>query len=164
MESRQTCPPSVPWLRLSTKKTHTAHSNKFERTFFLPKNPKYPTACMPPAFLLWSMRALCGMTYQALCHQKCRSMVYISFGHLELCHRPYQLDSTASRPLSEVKQVRVRLVVRFVRTCEVRVLMFSFCPFHLSIFSSPYNIWCNPHNPPTPPLLTSDVNVGLLFF
>ena len=75
MESRQTCPPSVPWPRLSTKKTHTAHSNKFERTFFLPKNPKYPTACMPPAFLLWSMRALCGMTYQALCHQKCRTMV-----------------------------------------------------------------------------------------
>ena len=75
MESRQTCPPSVPWLRLSTKKTHTAHSNEFERPFFLPKNPKYPTACMPPAFLLWSMRALCGMTYQALCHQECRTMV-----------------------------------------------------------------------------------------
>lgn len=36
--------------------------------------------------------------------------------------RPHQPESTASRPLSEVKQVRVRLVVRFVRTCEVRML------------------------------------------
>ena len=57
--------------------------------------------------------------------------------------RPHQPESTASRPLSEVKQVRVRLVVRFVRTCEVRMLMFFF--FFLKKLQShqPHIRWCS---------------------
>jgi hypothetical protein len=40
--------------------------------------------------------------------------------------RPYQHDSTASRPLSEVKHVRAWLVLRWGTTLESQVL-FSFC-------------------------------------
>ena len=43
--------------------------------------------------------------------------------------RPYQLDSTASRPLSEVKQARARLVLRWGTTLESLVLLFCFPHF-----------------------------------
>ena len=40
--------------------------------------------------------------------------------------RPYQDDSTASRPLSEVKHLRVRLVLRWGTTLESLMLFFLF--------------------------------------
>ena len=47
--------------------------------------------------------------------------------------RPYQHDSTASRPLSEVKHVRAWLVLRWGTTLEFQVL-YSFCPLLLYSF------------------------------
>jgi hypothetical protein len=47
--------------------------------------------------------------------------------------RPYQHDSTASRPLSEVKHVRAWLVLRWGTTLESQVL-FSFWSFSKSLF------------------------------
>ena len=41
--------------------------------------------------------------------------------------RPYHSDSTASRLLSEVKQCRARLVLRWGTTLESLVLFFYFC-------------------------------------
>ena len=46
--------------------------------------------------------------------------------------RPYHVDSTASRPLSEVKQHRARLVLRWGTTLESRVLCFLTIAFGLS--------------------------------
>ena len=43
--------------------------------------------------------------------------------------RPYQDDSTASRPLSEVKHLRVRLVLRWGTTLESLMLFFLFLTF-----------------------------------
>ena len=48
--------------------------------------------------------------------------------------RPYQDDSTASRPLSEVKHLRVRLVLRWGTTLESLMLFF--------LFFSVYHIHC----------------------
>ena len=48
--------------------------------------------------------------------------------------RPHYVDSTASRPICEVKLRQAGLVVWFVRTCEVLVLYFIlqiFCEFLL---------------------------------
>ena len=47
--------------------------------------------------------------------------------------RPYQHDSTASRPLSEVKHVRAWLVLRWGTTLESQVL-FSFSVTNLALF------------------------------
>ena len=43
--------------------------------------------------------------------------------------RPYHDDSTASRPLCEVKHHRARLVLRWGITLESRVLFFSSCQY-----------------------------------
>jgi hypothetical protein len=55
-------------------------------------------------------------------------MDYVVCGNLICWERPYQHDSTASRPLSEVKHVRAWLVLRWGTTLESQVL-FSFYPF-----------------------------------
>ena len=47
--------------------------------------------------------------------------------------RPHYVDSTASRPICEVKLRQAGLVVWFVRTCEVLVLYFT-----LKLFASVY--------------------------
>ena len=44
--------------------------------------------------------------------------------------RPYQLDSTASRLLSEVKQARVCLVLRWGTTLESQMLFFLLILHH----------------------------------
>ena len=54
--------------------------------------------------------------------------VFIYDNAYAVWERPYQHDSTASRPLSEVKHARARLVLRWGTTLESRVL-FSFCAF-----------------------------------
>ena len=48
--------------------------------------------------------------------------------------RPHYVDSTASRPICEVKLRQAGLVVWFVRTCEVLVLYFIFDYFRVGYF------------------------------
>ena len=48
--------------------------------------------------------------------------------------RPHYVDSTASRPICEVKLRQAGLVVWFVRTCEVLVLYFILQSFASSYF------------------------------
>ena len=48
--------------------------------------------------------------------------------------RPHYVDSTASRPICEVKLRQAGLVVWFVRTCEVLVLYFNFHSCGLAYF------------------------------
>ena len=51
-------------------------------------------------------------------------ILYIFYGVPLHQERPYQLDSTASRLLSEVKQARVCLVLRWGTTLESQMLFF----------------------------------------
>ena len=52
----------------------------------------------------------------------CRGCVYVDLTGAQ--ERPYHSDSTASRPLCEVKHCRARLVLRWGTTLESRVLFF----------------------------------------
>ena len=51
---------------------------------------------------------------------------YILPVHVNGCKRPYHVDSTASRSLSEVKQRRVCLVLRWGTTLESSMLLIPF--------------------------------------
>ena len=55
-----------------------------------------------------------------------RSVVVTSFLHCVLWQRPYHAEITGSRPITEVKQHRARLVLGWVTAWEPRVLL-SFC-------------------------------------
>ena len=50
--------------------------------------------------------------------------------------RPYQHDSTTSRPLCEVKDARARLVLRWGTTLESRVLFFWPFLVYIQVFAS----------------------------
>ena len=51
--------------------------------------------------------------------------------------RPYHVESTGSRPITEVKQRRARLVLGWVTAWEHRVLLDSIFFLSLSLFSPP---------------------------
>ena len=55
---------------------------------------------------------------------------------LAVCRqRPYHVESTGSRPITEVKQRRARLVLGWVTAWEHRVLLATFFPFSSLFFS-----------------------------
>ena len=59
-------------------------------------------------------------------HTRMNDHLFNSDGASHHRDRPYQHDSTASRLLSEVKHVRVRLVLRWGTTLE-SLMLISFC-------------------------------------
>ena len=71
---------------------------------------------------------LCASRFSSLvrfCRRRvvyCRGCVYVNVTCVQ--ERPYHSDSTASRPLCEVKHCRARLVLRWGTTLESRVLFF----------------------------------------
>ena len=58
-----------------------------------------------------------------------KTTIHITNNVASFQERPYQDDSITSRPLSEVKHLRVRLVLRWGTTLESLMLFFLFCSF-----------------------------------
>ena len=54
-----------------------------------------------------------------------KTIIHITNNVASFQERPYQDDSITSRPLSEVKHLRVRLVLRWGTTLESLMLFFS---------------------------------------
>ena len=62
--------------------------------------------------------------------QKCFGKNIVGNGQFFIRQRPYHVESTGSRPITEVKQRRARLVLGWVTAWEPRVLLAShFAPF-----------------------------------
>ena len=64
------------------------------------------------------------------------------------CQRPYHVENTSSRPITEVKQHRARLVLRWVTAWERRVSLASFLSFPKNHFGEnqiPMTVFCFHH-------------------
>ena len=55
-------------------------------------------------------------------HGLLEALVYNASSRCHLCLRPYHVENTGSRPITEVKQRRARLVLGWVTAWEYRVL------------------------------------------
>ena len=86
---------------------------------------------------------LCASRFSSLvrfCRRRvvyCRGCVYVDVTCAQ--ERPYHSDSTASRPLCEVKHCRARLVLRWGTTLESRVLFFCRNQLHNTLLS-PFSV------------------------
>ena len=71
--------------------------------------------------IIWNQFDMYTFIYVLIC-MKCVAKVYQRLSTTNCCLRPYHVEHTGSRPITEVKQRRARSVLGWVTAWEYRVL------------------------------------------